>query len=77
MKALVGSLVESVLESRVADGGERDRFAHYAPAGEVTRALVEGVTVVALCGKVWVPHRDPSKYKVCPTCKELYEGANA
>jgi hypothetical protein len=30
--------------------------------------------VTALCGKVWVPGRDPQKFPVCPTCKEIYEG---
>jgi hypothetical protein len=30
--------------------------------------------VVALCGKVWVPSRDPKKYPVCPLCKEIWEG---
>lgn len=29
--------------------------------------------VVALCGKVWVPKHDPSKYPVCPDCKRIYE----
>jgi len=26
-----------------------------------------------LCGKVWVPSRDPQKFPVCPECKEIYE----
>ena len=26
---------------------------------------------MALCGKVWIPNRDPSRYPVCPTCKEI------
>ena len=74
MKPLVGSLTDyAVEEFKVTSDGDHERFAHYAPADEVTRALVEGVPVVALCGKVWVPHRDPQKYAVCPTCKELYE----
>ena len=30
--------------------------------------------MVALCGKVWVPGRDPNKFPVCPMCKEIYEG---
>ena len=30
--------------------------------------------MIALCGKVWVPGRDPNKFPVCPTCKEIYEG---
>jgi hypothetical protein len=24
-----------------------------------------------LCGKVWVPSRDPSKYPVCPECAKI------
>ena len=36
-------------------------------------AAVTGRPVVALCGKVWTPGRDPSKYPVCPTCKQIYE----
>ena len=56
------------------EDGDHERYAHYAPADEVTEALIMGTPVVALCGKVWVPHRDPSKYQVCPTCKEIYEG---
>lgn len=32
---------------------------------------------MALCGKVWVPGRDPKKYPVCPMCKEIYESMGA
>jgi len=56
------------------DDGDHERYSHYAPADAVTQALVMGSAVMALCGKVWVPHRDPYKYQVCPTCKEIYEG---
>ncbi len=31
-----------------------------------------GTPVTALCGKVWVPSRDPQRYPVCPTCKEIW-----
>jgi hypothetical protein len=33
-----------------------------------------GTPVRALCGKVWVPNRDPQKFPVCPECKEIYGG---
>lgn len=56
------------------EDGDHERYSHYAPADEVTEALIMGTPVVALCGKVWVPHRDPNKFQVCPTCKEIYEG---
>ena len=36
-----------------------------------------GTPVVALCGKVWVPSRDPERFPVCPECKEIWEGMPA
>jgi hypothetical protein len=55
-----------------SDGeGDHDRMAHIVPKHELTRALVDGVEVTALCGKRWVPHRDPERYPVCQTCAEL------
>jgi hypothetical protein len=77
MKPLTGSLTQEDTKTRSwTDDGDHERYAHYAPADEVTYALIEGTSVVALCGKVWVPFRDPQKYPVCPTCKEIYEGLN-
>jgi hypothetical protein len=35
--------------------------------------MVMGTPVVALCGKVWVPSRNPEKFPVCPECKEIWE----
>ena len=54
------------------ENGDHDVFAHYAPKDEVTRAMVEGIPIVALCGKIWIPFRNPEKYPVCPACKEIY-----
>lgn len=50
--------------------GDHDRFAHYARKDEITRALVTGEQIVALCGKRWTPTRAPERYPVCPTCAE-------
>jgi len=52
--------------------GDHDRFAHYVRKAEIVRSNVEGVPVVALCGKRWIPDRDPDRYPVCPTCKEIF-----
>jgi len=52
--------------------GDHDRFAHYVSKDEMMKAYIEGVPVTALCGKKWVPSRDPEKFPICPTCKELY-----
>jgi hypothetical protein len=55
------------------DGGDHDRFAHYVRKDRIVPSAVEGSAVVALCGKKWVPTRDPERYPVCPTCKEIFE----
>jgi hypothetical protein len=54
------------------DEGDHDRMAHIVlPASAVTEAIVTGKPCTALCGKTWVPSRDPKRYPVCPTCKEV------
>lgn len=57
------------------DDGDHDRFAHYVfgrnPQAKVTRSMVTGVPIKALCGKRWVPSRDGSKYPVCPDCVRI------
>ena len=58
----------------VTDNGDHDMFAHYAKKSALTDAMVFGQPVVALCGKKWIPGRNPEKYSVCPECKEIYEG---
>jgi hypothetical protein len=54
------------------DDGDHERFSHYVAKDKLTDAMVEGTPVVALCGKVWVPSRDPKRYPVCPECKEIW-----
>jgi hypothetical protein len=53
--------------------GDHDRFAHYVQKDRILDSAVNGTAVVALCGKVWVPSRDPQRYPVCPDCKRIYE----
>jgi hypothetical protein len=71
-----GTLVEREVETtpRTSHGdGDHERFAHYVKKAKITESAVTGTPVIALCGKVWVPNRDPKKYPVCPQCKEIYE----
>ena len=56
------------------DDGGHDRYAHYIKKEKIVQSAVTGKAVRALCGKKWVPSRDPEKYPICPTCKEIYEG---
>jgi hypothetical protein len=65
--------IEDRRTKEALDEGDHDRFSHYARKEKLTEAMVLGSPIVALCGKVWVPSRDPSRYPVCPTCKEIWE----
>lgn len=68
-----GTAVKERTES--TDGsGDHDLFAHYVPKDRIVESAVTGKPVRALCGKVWVPGRDPSKFPVCPDCKKVYDG---
>ena len=58
----------------VTEDGDHDLFSHYASKLDIERSMFEGVEITALCGKRWRPSRDFTKYPVCPTCKEIYEG---
>ncbi|MFL6060454.1 MAG: DUF3039 domain-containing protein [Marmoricola sp.] len=58
------------------DDGDHERFSHYVPKDKLMDAMVNGTPVVALCGKVWIPSRDPQKFPVCPDCKEIWESMN-
>lgn len=57
--------------------GDHERFAHYVRKEKIVESAVTGDPVVALCGKVWVPGRNPDRFPVCPVCKEIYEGLRA
>ena len=55
------------------DSGDHERFAHYVRKEKIVESAVTGTPVVALCGKVWQPSRDPGRFPVCPECKEIFE----
>ena len=54
--------------------GDHERYSHYVRKEKIVESAVLGVPVIALCGKVWVPGRDPKKFPVCPTCQAIYDG---
>ena len=52
-------------------GRKKGKFVSAGPS--VVEGIVNGTAVRALCGKEWVPGRDPKRYGLCPTCKEIAE----
>jgi hypothetical protein len=67
-------LLERELVEQPVEPGDHERFAHYVRKEKILESALSGEPVIALCGKVWVPGRDPSKFPVCPMCKEIYDG---
>lgn len=65
------TLTLDLVENSITNSGDHERFAHYVEKDEALVGLVDGKPVIALCGKVWIPSRDPSKFPICPTCEEV------
>ena len=68
------SVLERTETREELEPGDHERFAHYVRKEKILESAVSGKPVIALCGKVWVPGRDPSKFPVCPACKAILEG---
>jgi hypothetical protein len=78
--------LRTVEQTTQIDGDDHERFTHivlegytpkdgdFVPLGNsVVEGMINSTSVRALCGKQWVPGRDPKKYPVCPSCKEIAE----
>lgn len=50
-----------------------NKFAHLAEKASVTEGYILGTPVVAICGQIFVPSRDPEKFPLCPICKKIAE----
>ncbi|MDY6055709.1 DUF3039 domain-containing protein [Micrococcus sp.] len=68
------SVLERERQLQDVEPGDHERFAHYVRKEKIMESALSGEPVIALCGKVWVPGRDPNKFPVCPTCQEIYDG---
>lgn len=55
----------------VLEGVDTEEGDFVAAGPTVAEGIVMGTPVKALCGKIWVPGRDPKRYPLCPTCKEI------
>jgi hypothetical protein len=65
-------LVQRVVDS-YTEPGDQDKFSHYSKKDDIAKAYIDGVPIIALCGKVWIPTRDPEKFPVCPQCKDIFD----
>jgi hypothetical protein len=66
-------VLEDVNTDTKNDDNDEEQFAHYAESASVTEGYIMGTPVIALCGKVFVPSRNPERLRVCSICKEIVE----
>jgi hypothetical protein len=57
----------------VLEGFKPEKGDFISAGPSVVEGMVNGTAVKALCGKIWVPGRNPKRYPLCPTCKEIAE----
>jgi hypothetical protein len=50
---------------------DEPRYSHYAESVSITEGYILGTPVLAICGKIFIPSRDPKKFPLCPICKEI------
>ena len=67
-------IIDTRPETDEREPGDHERFAHYVRKEKIVESAVSGTPVTALCGKKWIPSRDPEKFPICPTCKEIHSG---
>jgi hypothetical protein len=65
--------LEKLLDDSQLEDGDHERFSHYVQKEKILESALSGKPVRALCGKKWIPGRDPEKFPVCPDCKKIYE----
>ena len=68
--------IELDRDLHTTEDGDHERMSHYVPKDRLMEAMINGTPVVALCGKVWVPSRDPDRFPVCPECKEIWDSVH-
>ena len=66
-------LTDSIVKNKSEKSNDNKKFAHYAEKVEVTEGYVLGTPVLALCGKIFIPSRDPLRFPLCPICKKIVD----
>jgi hypothetical protein len=65
--------LEDTSTEKLTTNAGMPKYAHYAESVSVTEGYVMGKPVLAVCGELFIPSRDPKKFPVCPICKEIVE----
>ncbi len=56
----------------LTDDDEDPDAAHIVTQKDLIHSQITGEPIRALCGKMWVPKRNPDDYPMCPACIEIF-----
>lgn len=79
----MSTVTETRPATRLSNDGEKPVINHYNRKEDITRALVTGESIIALCGAIGpirargngsVGQRTCGVYIVCEECKRTYDG---
>ncbi len=56
----------------LTDDDEDPDAAHIVTQEDLIHSQITGEPIRALCGKMWVPKRNPDDYPMCPACVEIF-----
>ena len=54
------------------DADDDPDCAHIVSQRDLIHSQITGEPIRALCGKLWVPKRDPDNYPLCQACVEIF-----
>lgn len=57
------------------DSDEAPDAAHIVTQKDLIHSQLTGEPIRALCGKMWVPRRNPDDFPMCQACIEVFNGA--
>ncbi len=59
----------------LSDGDDAPDAAHIVSQEDLIHSQITGKAIRALCGKLWVPKRNPDDYPICAACVEIFNAA--
>ena len=55
------------------DEGDHERLSHYVRKDDLDKAILDGIPIRALCGKLWLPTKDANRFPVCKDCQQIMD----
>jgi hypothetical protein len=56
------------------EGDENPDAAHIVTQKDLIHSQLTGEAIRALCGKMWVPRRNPDDFPMCQACVDVFNG---